>query len=322
MFGLQFFKPSGSISGYTIVGTLGEGAYASVLKCRSNEGDIVAVKRVKALDPQKDTDVDVPYVYKCLKREIVCLSKVQHRNVVKLIEAIFDGKSNSGNKELSRKQSGSAIGTFRKLDLVFECLDSTLLDYIADHPKGDKNGPRFKRYCFQLICAVEACHAAGVVHRDIKPDNVLMSRDRTIVKLADFGVSRNVLKPGDRVGLTPYSSTRWYRAPEMLFCTDRYSPKVDVWAVGCVCAELATGHPLFSGETEQDQLQQIQRVMGKFADEQIKFFRKRVIGFRPHEARTTSLKDVLGGGTCCTFIGAALKLDPRKRTSAKCARTS
>jgi len=309
-----------ALSGYSVLGVLGEGAYASVVRARSRDtGKIVAVKRVKALDPKIDVDVDVPYVYRCLKREIVCLRKVKHRNVVQLYEAIFDGQS-SGTGDIRRQSSASDVQTFRRLDLVFECLDRTLLDHISDHPDGDCNKDRLQSFCFQLVCAVDACHAVGVIHRDIKPDNILITKDGKTLKLADFGISRSVLKPGDRSGgMTPYSSTRWYRAPELLFCTSRYSPKVDVWAVGCVCAELATGEPLFAGDTEQDQLECMQRTLGShFSSAHLEYFRKRVIGFRPNKEKSTSLEEALGSSFSSigrSFVSSALRLDPSQRYS-------
>ncbi|CAG7732341.1 unnamed protein product, partial [Allacma fusca] len=101
-----------------------------------------------------------------------------------------------------------------------------------------------------------------VIHRDVKPENVLVSKSG-IVKLCDFGFARNLCGPGD--AYTDYVATRWYRAPELLVGDVAYGKEVDIWAVGCLFAEMMTGEPLFPGDSDIDQLFLIAQCLGRLA---------------------------------------------------------
>jgi serine/threonine protein kinase len=95
---------------------------------------------------------------------------------------------------------------------------------------------------------------------DIKPENLLLSR-HGVLKLCDFGFARTLAGPGARY--TDYVSTRWYRCPELLIGDVAYSKPVDIWAVGCLMAELVTGMPLFPGDSDMDQLYKIMKTFGE-----------------------------------------------------------
>ncbi|KAH7972875.1 hypothetical protein HPB52_018256 [Rhipicephalus sanguineus] len=128
----------------------------------------------------------------------------------------------------------------RKLHLVFEYCEHTVLDFLDKHPKGVPDALT-KRMIFQTLQAINFCHSHNCIHRDVKPENILLTKDG-IVKLCDFGFART-LSPGENY--TDYVATRWYRAPELLVGDTQYGPPVDVWAVGCVAAELMRGEALF-----------------------------------------------------------------------------
>jgi cyclin-dependent kinase-like len=93
----------------------------------------------------------------------------------------------------------------------------------------------------------------------VKPENVLVSK-LGVVKLCDFGFARMVAGPGETY--TDYVATRWYRAPELLVGDTLYGREVDVWAVGCLMAEMMTGNPLFAGDSDIDQLFLITKALG------------------------------------------------------------
>ena len=118
------------------------------------------------------------------------------------------------------------------------------------HSSTDKSldALRVKEIVFQILRALQHLHSAGTMHRDVKPENILISKHK-VVKLCDFGFARQT-HSCDSFQYTDYVSTRWYRAPELLVGDAQYSQSVDVWAVGCIFAELTTGLPLFPGDSD------------------------------------------------------------------------
>lgn len=107
------------------------------------------------------------------------------------------------------------------------------------------------------------------IHRDVKPENILLTRD-FVVKLCDFGFART-LSPGENY--TDYVATRWYRAPELLVGDTQYGPAVDVWAIGCVTAELMRGEALWPGKSDVDQLYLIRKTLGNLIPRHAQIFR-------------------------------------------------
>ena len=114
-----------------------------------------------------------------------------------------------------------------------------------------------KGIMFQAVSALAYIHQKGFMHRDIKPENFLLGESGEL-KLADFGLA----KPVGSGGNTEYVSTRWYRAPELVLRNSVYSQSVDIFALGCIMAELYLNRPIFPGTTETDQLTRILTVLG------------------------------------------------------------
>lgn len=115
-----------------------------------------------------------------------------------------------------------------------------------------------KSILLQVMSGLAFMHRHGFFHRDLKPENILCSGSETI-KIADFGLAREIRS---RPPYTDYVSTRWYRAPEVLLHSTRYNSAIDMWAVGCIMAELYTFRPLFPGSSEVDQLFKICSILG------------------------------------------------------------
>ena len=111
---------------------------------------------------------------------------------------------------------------------------------------------------YQLLLAVDYCHTRRVLHRDIKPQNILIGHNG-VLKLADFGLARSFGLPVR--GFSHEVVTLWYRAPDVLLQSTRYSTSIDMWSVGCVFAEMFLGRPLFTG-TDGAQLYSIFRILG------------------------------------------------------------
>jgi serine/threonine protein kinase len=222
----------GSRERFTKQEKIGEGTYGTVFKCEDNTtGQMVALKRIR-LEPE---DEGVPST---AVREISLLRELNHVNIVKLLDVVHQD---------------------RKLFLVFEFCDQDLKK-MMDSRATPLVGRKLKCLTYQLIDALHACHSKRIVHRDLKPQNLLVSRDESVVKVADFGLSRAF-----QVMLRTYTHevvTLWYRAPEILLGEQHYRPAVDVWSVGCIMAEMATKAPLFPGECEIHQLFLIFRMLG------------------------------------------------------------
>lgn len=205
--------------------------YGVVLKVqRKDTGEFFAIKKFKESD-------DDEQVKKTAYREVRLLRQLRHHNIVSLVE-VFRSK--------------------RKLHLVFEFVDHTVLKTLQDCAEG-LDPTEVKKIMYQLVSAVDFCHSQKVVHRDIKPENLLISR-HGILKLCDFGFARELNAKNGRY--TEYVSTRWYRAPELLVGDANYGKAVDIWAIGCLHAELLTGIPLFPGESDIDTLYHIMKTCG------------------------------------------------------------
>ncbi|KAF9351221.1 Cyclin-dependent kinase catalytic subunit [Mortierella sp. AD094] len=224
------------MDGYQKLEKIGEGTYGIVYKATQKaSGKTVAMKKIRL----ENEDEGVPST---AIREISLLKELKHVNVVELIEIIHDET---------------------KLYLVFEFLDLDLKRYMDREAKATKvDGlpmEQVKKYLFQLLQGVEFCHARRILHRDLKPQNLLID-DKKRLKLADFGLARAFGIP-----LRTYTHevvTLWYRAPEILLGSRHYSTAVDMWSVGCIFAEMITRKPLFPGDSEIDELFKIFELRG------------------------------------------------------------
>jgi len=149
------------------------------------------------------------------------------------------------------------VHTNHKLVLVFEFLERDLKKYID--AVTSLSPMLVKSYLYQLLQAIAFCHRHRILHRDLKPQNILIDR-HGVLKVADFGLARAFGVP-----LRTYTHevvTLWYRAPEILLGGKQYSTPVDIWAIGCIFAEMVTRKPLFPGDCEIDQLFRIFRLLG------------------------------------------------------------
>ncbi|ETW78989.1 hypothetical protein HETIRDRAFT_324063, partial [Heterobasidion irregulare TC 32-1] len=118
-------------------------------------------------------------------------------------------------------------------------------------------------FTYQILRGMKYVHSASVVHRDLKPGNLLVNSDCEL-KICDFGLSRGFESGPDELAtkMTEYVATRWYRAPEIMLAFKRYNTAIDVWSIGCILAELLLGKPIFKGKDYVDQLNKILDVLG------------------------------------------------------------
>ncbi|RZC78015.1 hypothetical protein C5167_002262 [Papaver somniferum] len=156
------------------------------------------------------------------------------------------------------------------LYLVFEHLDTDLKKFINCYRKGPDAGPLppplIQNFMYQLCKGIEYCHGHGVLHRDLKPYNLLLDKEKGILKIADLGLGRAYIVPMKHY--THEILTLWYRAPEILLGAKHYSCSVDMWSVGCIFAEMERREALFKGDSELQQLLCIFGLLGTPTEEQ------------------------------------------------------
>ncbi|RKO97685.1 hypothetical protein CXG81DRAFT_28222 [Caulochytrium protostelioides] len=217
---------------YLRLDRLGEGTYATVFKGKNRlTGDVVALKEIR-LDPEEGAPSTAI-------REISLMKELKHNAIVRLYDVIH---------------------TEQTLTLVFEFMDQDLKKYMDTHGHHGALDPILcKNFMFQLLRGVAFCHENRVLHRDLKPQNILIN-SRMELKLGDFGLARAFGIP-----VNTFSNevvTLWYRAPDVLLGSRTYSTSIDIWSAGCIMAEIYSGKPLFPGKNNEDQLQKIFKLLG------------------------------------------------------------
>lgn len=219
------------LSNYQLISPVGSGTYGVVYKAvHKPSQSIVALKQLKA-DPSDD---GVPTT---AIREISLLKHLNHKNIVKL---------------------HSIISEDDQLHIVMEFVEYTVKG-IIDQSKNGLARSLIASLMHQLLRGLAFCHSQKIMHRDIKPQNLLVHQNGEL-KIGDFGLARSYSIP-----VRAFSHevvTLWYRAPEVLWGSRKYSSAIDIWSSGCTFAEMISGSPLFTGRNDRDQLTKIFRVLG------------------------------------------------------------
>ncbi|KAL7373657.1 hypothetical protein ABVT39_011887 [Epinephelus coioides] len=272
---------------YTTLKQLGDGTYGSVLMGRSNEsGELVAIKRMKRKFYSWEECMNL--------REVKSLKKLNHANVVKLKEVIRENDH---------------------LYFVFEYMKENLYQLMKDRKKLFPESV-IRNISFQILQGLSFIHKHGFFHRDMKPENLLCMGPE-LVKIADFGLAREIRS---KPPYTDYVSTRWYRAPEVLLRSSTYSSPIDLWAVGCIMAELYTLRPLFPGNSEVDEIFKICQVLGtvKKSDWSEGYQLASAMNFRFPQCVPTHLKTLIPNASneAITLMRDLLQWDPKKRPTA------
>lgn len=146
------------------------------------------------------------------------------------------------------------------LYLTFDYMDADLHSVV----RSNVLLPIHKKYImYQLVKALKYIHSAELIHRDVKPSNILLS-SQCALKLCDFGLMRSLAEPeGPSPVLTDYVATRWYRPPEVLLGSTHYATSFDMWSAGCVLGEMLIGQPMFHGTSTMNQVEKILEVSGR-----------------------------------------------------------
>lgn len=250
---------------YELLNIVGEGTYGVVWRAVNRQtGEHVALKKIRLDNQELLEEIGVPST---AIREVILLRELDHQHIVALREV-------------------SHVGL--QLYLVFEFCHIDLKHYLKAHVRKQKEtiaqqqqqqaastaGPSAtlprvslglpkntcKALIHQLLSGLAYCHGRRILHRDLKPQNLLLDESGTVLKIADFGLARTFTPPSKPK--TQEVVTLWYRAPELLLGEKCYGAAVDLWSVGCIMAELVCGRPLFPGDSEVDTLFKIFRVLG------------------------------------------------------------
>ena len=216
---------------YEMTEKIGEGTYGIVYKARElSTKDVVAIKKIRF----QHEDEGIPST---AVREVSLLKALRHPNIVLLKEVVYHNEN---------------------LNLVFEYSEMDLKKLLKKL-KDPFEKPRVKHFMKQLMEGLAYCHRKRVMHRDLKPHNLLIDcNDR--LQLADFGLARTFTLP-----IREYTHeviTLWYRSPEILLGQKIYSTPADIWSAGCIFAEMILGTPLCPGDSEIDQIFKIFRLFG------------------------------------------------------------
>jgi serine/threonine protein kinase len=228
--------PAGTREKYDKLEKLGEGTYGVVYKGKDREtGNIVAIKKIRI--SSRDDDEGIPQT---ALREIGLLRALSHPNIVKLLDVDAEAS---------------------KLNLVFEFCEKDLKKHMDSH-RGKFDATTVKRMLKQMLEATTTCHIQGLIHRDLKPQNILVDRSGTL-KICDFGLARAFSVPIST--MTHEVVTLWYRAPEILLAGTKhnhYSVEVDIWSIGAIFAEIHNKKAIFPADTEIQELNKIFSILG------------------------------------------------------------
>ena len=288
------------MNNYEILKRLGGGTFADVYKAIDKKtGEYVAIKILK----KKYSNWE-----ECLElRECKSLKRLQDsslnsyekgiENIIKLKEMIFI------------KETGT-------LNLIFEYMEKDLFILMKERTPKKLNENQIRSIIYQTLMGLSYMHKYGFFHRDLKPENLLVTGEK--IKIADFGLAREIrsIPP-----YTEYVSTRYYRAPECILKSTNYNSPIDIWALGCIMAEMYLHpKPLFYGNNEKEVLFRICNVLGtpnhENWNEGVSLGNKMDIKFP--KCDTQKLDFVIKGASkdAIDLISQMIKWDPNKRATA------
>ncbi|CAD5210941.1 unnamed protein product [Bursaphelenchus xylophilus] len=289
------------VSCYNKITKIGQGTFGEVFQARCLKSKrFVALKKILMENEREGFPITAI-------REVKMLQRLKHEHITDLIE-VCNSKGAS-----SREKSN--------FYLVFTYCDYDLAGLLS-HQAVKIGLEEVKILMKHLLNGLFKIHKSNILHRDMKAANVLVSNEG-VLRLADFGLSRPILKSSSKQNYTNRVVTLWYRPPELLLGSKNYGPQIDIWGAGCIMAELWTRTPILQGDTEQKQLEIIQNVCGGINEEvwpdvkQLPLYRR--VDLRPKQPRI--LREKMSGFTkdehALNLLDKLLTLDPSQRIDAE-----
>ena len=284
---------------YEIIKRLGGGSFADVFLAKEKStSEMVAIKVLKKKYRKFDECCELR---ECKSLQKLCKDSLQtqkgYDNIIKLKQIIFEKKTG-------------------KLSLVFEYMETDLYELMKKRSPGKLSEEEIKDITYQTLLGLYHMHKYGFFHRDMKPENLLLTGKK--VKIADFGLAREIrsIPP-----YTEYVSTRYYRAPECILRSTNYNSPIDIWAVGCIMAEMYMHPmPLFYGQTEKEVFNKICTTLGSPTSstwlEGIN--QANIIGMKIPQSNGTDLSKIVTGASpeAIDLMNQMLKWDPNCRATA------
>ncbi|XP_015667631.1 mitogen-activated protein kinase 4 [Protobothrops mucrosquamatus] len=206
----------------------------------------VAVKKIAINDAQS---------LKHAFREIKIIRRLDHDNIVKVYDVL-------GPKGADLQGD---LFKFNVVYIIQEYMETDLARLLEQGPLSEEHA---KLFMYQLLRGLKYIHSANVLHRDLKPANIFINTNDLVLKIGDFGLARVVDQHYSHKGhLSEGLVTKWYRSPRLLLSPDNYTKAIDLWAAGCILAEMLTGKMLFAGSHELEQMQLILETIPVFHEE-------------------------------------------------------
>lgn len=277
---------------YTPLKVIGRGAFGVVSSARDPIGDLVALKKIREDPTRKNREVEIMEMVKNTPN--VVSIKQSFRTVGKTPSDIF-------------------------LNIVMDYVSNNVHDFVLEYRKKKEPVPiiYIKLFSFQLFYGLHQLHKKRIVHRDIKPQNLLINDDNGELKICDFGSAKK-LDPKEKN--VSYIQSRYYRAPELIYGCQNYTTAIDIWSAGCVIAEmLLIGRPIFMGNSQTSQLYEIVKILGNPTEEDLMSFTHNLI-IRMPQIKAIGLKNVLPTTTpkdLIILLNEIFSYTPKLRPTAK-----
>ncbi|CAI5757261.1 unnamed protein product [Candida verbasci] len=287
-------------SRYEIIRILGKGSY----------GVVCSAIDTKSINSGIEHKIAIKKVTKIFNKEILLIRAIRELKLMKF----FKGHKNIANL---LDLDVVYIKPYEGLYCFQELCDLDLARVLYSNVQFSEF--HIQNFMYQILCGVKYIHSADVIHRDLKPGNILVTTQGTL-KICDFGLARGInpnFFKNHQTTITNYVATRWYRAPELILSTKSYNKSVDIWAIGCILGELFGRRPLFPGKNSNEQIHELFKILGNPPLEVIKKYNWKLDGVNWVKYKQIKWKTLypFAPNDAITLLDKILLWDYKKRLS-------